>query len=49
MLVQLDEVARAGAAHERVALLHLLDQVGEHVGGQPRRGDDRREQVRDAS
>ncbi len=30
-----------------VALLHLLDQVLERVGGHPRAGDHRREQVRD--
>ena len=46
--VELREVARLGAAHHAVALLHLLDQVAEHVGGQARAGDDRREQVRDA-
>ena len=45
--VQLGEVAAARLAHDPVAALHLADQVGEHVGGQARRGDDRRQQVRD--
>ena len=45
--VELGEVAAAGLAHDPVAALHLADQVGEDVGGQARRGDHRRQQVRD--
>ena len=45
--VQLDQAARARRAHDRVALLHLLDQVRQHVGRQARARDHRREQVRD--
>ena len=44
--VELAEVAAAGLAHDPVAGLHLADQVGEDVGGQARRGDHRRQQVR---
>ena len=46
--VELDQVARPGLAHHRVAALHLADQVGEHVRRQARVGDHRGEQVRDA-
>ena len=45
--VELAEVAAAGLAHDPVAGLHLADQVGEDVGGEARRGDHRRQQVRD--
>ncbi len=45
--VELGERARLGQRHLPVALLHLLDQVLERVGGHPRAGDHRREQVRD--
>jgi hypothetical protein len=45
--VELAEVARAGHLHDLVAALHLGDQVVEDVGRQTRRGDDRRQQMRD--
>ncbi len=45
--VELLELARARLAHQRVALLHLADQVLQHVRRQPRARDDRRQQVRD--
>ena len=45
--VELGEVAAAGLGHDPVAVLHLADQVGEHVGRQPRRGDHRGQQVGD--
>ena len=45
-LVELGEVAGAGLAHHLVAALHLADQVLEHVRGQARVGDDRRQEVR---
>jgi hypothetical protein len=45
--VERDEVAGARGAHDAVALLHLLDEVAEHVRGQPRAGHDRRQEMRD--
>ena len=47
VLVELRQRARAGHRHDPVAPLHLAHEVLQRVGGHPRRGDDRREQVRD--
>ena len=45
--VELGQRAGPGQRHRPVALLHLLDQVLQRVGGHARAGDHRREQVRD--
>ena len=45
--VQLDQAARARQRHDPVALLHLLDEVLQRVGGHPRARDHRRQQMRD--
>ena len=45
--VELGQGARAGERHVRVALLHLAHEVLQRRGGLARRGDHRREQVRD--
>ena len=45
--VQLDDVAGARLPHHLVAVLHLADQVGEHVRRHARHVHDRRQQVRD--
>ena len=46
-LVELRQAAGARQRHDPVAGLHLLDQVGERVGGHAGARDHRREQVRD--
>jgi hypothetical protein len=48
LAVELGQAARLAQRHRPVAVLHLLDEVLQRVGGHARARDDRREQVRDA-
>jgi hypothetical protein len=48
LAVELGQRPRLAQRHRPVAVLHLLDEVLQRVGGHPRARDDRREQVRDA-